>query len=292
MAKHFTRGKYRDEERIIGPSLDAIENAYDVLCALPEYDSVTFFRLEDHQKAADANDLQKGFFYLFLDVFNWLKFFWYTSAYKTRQLTTSLISAYNTDNFLGWMVLGRSTLEYAAVSYYFVKKIKQLQLDGPHFAASQIKSLEDSMLQYAHGTRFDWQALLSGDRERMTQKFSSSASQQAVNVLTAISHLARRDARYKDVEVAYNMLSDFVHPNMASHATVLEMPTVPGDVHHTDIAAQPGALRGEFLMVLSLPWVSVGVGTTVELLTDVAPLVHRWLDYVDKGTQISIDFTK
>lgn len=292
MAKHFTRGKYRDEERIIGPSLDAIENAYDVLCALPEYDSVTFFRLDDHQKAAEANDLQKGFFYLFLDVFNWLKFFWYTTVYKTRQLTTSLISAYNADNFLGWMVLGRSTLEYAAVSYYFVKKIKQLQLDGPHFAASQIKSLEDSMLQYAHGTRFDWQALLSGDRERLRQKVSSSASQQAVNVLTAISHLARRDARYKDIEVAYNMLSDFVHPNMASHATVLEMPTVPRDVHHTDIAAQPGALRGEFLMVLSLPWVSVGVGTTVELLTDVAPLVHRWLDYVDKGTQISIDFTK
>jgi len=48
---------------------------------------------------------------------------------------------------------GRSTLEYAAVSYHFVNKIKQMQLQGPNLAASQIKGFEDLMIQYANGTR-------------------------------------------------------------------------------------------------------------------------------------------
>jgi len=78
MANHFTRGKYRDEDRIIAPALEAIENAYDVLLALPESHSASFFRLEDHQNAAEQ-DLHRAGSYLFLDAYNWLKFFWYTA---------------------------------------------------------------------------------------------------------------------------------------------------------------------------------------------------------------------
>ena len=44
-----------------------------------------------------------------------------------------------------------------------------------------------------------------------------------------------------------------------------------GEMHECQLAAVPGPLRGEFVMVTSLPWVSMGVGTTVELLVEVAP---------------------
>jgi hypothetical protein len=140
------------------------------------------------------------------------------------------------------------------------------------------------MIQYAHRTRFDWHALFAGDRQRLVEKFKSSNSPMPVNVLTALMHLARRDERYKDVEIAYNLLSDFAHPNMASHAA--------SDLHKNDIAAQPVRLRAEFFMVVRLPWVTLGVGTTLELLMDIAPLLEVWLDYVDHGARLAIDFRK
>jgi hypothetical protein len=292
MTSHFTRGKYRDESRVIGPSLEAIERAYEVLLALPERDSAKFLTLEDHQKAAAASDVAIACQQLFADVYNFLKFFWWTTAFKARQLATALVHSYNSDNLLAWLILGRSSLEYAAVSYYFVKKITQLEVRGPVFAASQLKSMEDSLLQYAHGTRFNWTDLFAGNRESLARKFSPPASSSAVQVMTALDHLAKRDQRYRDVRIAYEMLSDFVHPNMASHASVMEMPPERTAVRECQMAVQPGPLRGEFIMVVSLPWVSTGIGTTVELLIEVAPLLETWLTYWDDNTQVIIDFTR
>jgi len=292
MASHFKRGKYRDEDRVIGPSLTAIENSYDVLLAFPEQDSARFFKLEDHQKAVDISDVEQACLHLLSDVYNWLKFFWWTSAFKARQLAAALVQSYNSDNHLAWLILGRSSLEYAAVSHYFFKKISQLQVQGPVFAMSHLKDMEDLLLQYAHGTRFNWQDLFSGNREALEKKFTPTESTSAVNVLTALNHLAKRDGRYKDVKIGYDMLSDFAHPNMASHASVIEMPTEPGQMHECQIKAQPGSLRGEFIMVVSLPWVSMGIGTTLELLVETAPLLETWLAYLEGGTRVTIDFTR
>jgi hypothetical protein len=79
---------------------------------------------------------------------------------------------------------------------------------------------------------------------------------------------------------------------MASHAAVIEMPTEPSEMHECRIAAQPDSLRGEFVMVVSLPWVSMGIGTTVELLVQTAPLIETWLTYIEQGAHVTIDFTK
>jgi len=44
-------------------------------------------------------------------------------------------------------------------------------------------------------------------------------------------------------------------------------------------------------MAVSLPWVSTGVGTTVDPLIDVAPIIETWLGFID-GQKVSLDFTK
>lgn len=75
MTNHFQRGKYRAEEPVIDPSLAAIERAYDVLLALPTRDSARFFKLREHQAAAAGGDLQRAHRLLFLDAYNWLKFY-------------------------------------------------------------------------------------------------------------------------------------------------------------------------------------------------------------------------
>lgn len=292
MTEHFTRRKYREEDRVIGPSLDAIERSYDVLLLLADHDSARFFRLEDHQRTADSGNLEQACQYLFFDVYNWLKVFWWANVFKIRQLAEALIYSYNNDNHLAWLILARSSLEYAAVNYYFVKKIKQFEINGPNFAMSHLKGVEDLLLQYTHGTRFNWKDLFGGNRESLKEKFVPTGSSSAVNVLTALDHLAKRDDRYRDVKIAYEMLSDFAHPNMASHASVIEMPTKRNDMHEVLMSVHPAPLRGEFIMVVSLPWVSTSIGTTVELLVEMAPVLETWLNYLEGGQLVSIDFAK
>jgi hypothetical protein len=288
MAAHFIRGKYRDEQIIIAPSLDAIEKAYDVLLAVPERDSADWFGVRDTKAAADTGNLQLMAWHLFWDAYNWLKFFWYSSAYKARQLTAALIHSYNTDNLLSWAILGRSSLEYAAITHYFAKKVAEADLKGPNFALSQLKLLEDAMLNYANGSRFNWTDLLVGNIDNLRLKFEPTGASKAINVMTALDHLSRRDNRYEDVKAAYDMLSDFAHPNMASHCAVTEMPSQLGDKHKASLAACPGPLRGEFMMVTTLPWISTGVGTTVEVSSELVPILQRWLDYADQGKRLNI----
>jgi hypothetical protein len=292
MAPQFTRGKYRAEDRVIGPSLTAIENAYDVLLALPEQDCARFHRVEAHKKAAESGDAKQASQMLLFDAFNQVKFLFYTSAFKARQLTAALVHAYNSDNFLAWLILGRSSLEYAAVSYHFARALSKPELRGPIFAASHLMRMDDHFLKYAHGTRFNWVDLFAGNGEGLAKTFVPPDSSRAVNVMTALKTLAKRDDRYQDVEIVYEMLSDFAHPNMASHAAVLDMSSGSSEMHECQIAAVPSAQRGEFLMVVTLPWVSMGIGTTVELLTEVTPLLETWLKYIDGGESVTVDFTK
>ena len=88
---------------------------------------------------------------LLQDGYNWLKFFWWTTSFEARQLAVALVHSYNQDNFLAWLILGRSSLEYAAVSYYFLKKLAHFELQGPTIAMSKLMAMEDLLLQYAPG---------------------------------------------------------------------------------------------------------------------------------------------
>lgn len=48
------------------------------------------------------------------------------------------------------------------------------------------------------------------------------------------------------------------------------------------------------MVLVSAPWVSTGVGTTVALLIDTSPLTETWLvylfAYLDDGATITVDF--
>ena len=84
MPNHFQRGKYRDKTKVIGPSLDAIEQVYDVLLQLPDRDAATFFTMEDHKAAWTRGEHDVACLHLFWDAYNWLKFFWWTRFSKNE----------------------------------------------------------------------------------------------------------------------------------------------------------------------------------------------------------------
>ena len=187
--------------------------------------------------------------------------------------------------------MGRSSLEFAAVTYYFAYRIGQLKLGGPNFAASDLQKFDELMVLYSRGTRFNWDALFEGNPEAVMKDYSPPESSRAVNVLTALERLAKRDERYSDIKRAYDMLSDFAHPNMASHATVLEMPETQQMHYKNDMSANPGKRRGEFLMLVTVPWISIGVGTTAEILVQQSSLLQQWLEYLDGDSSVTINFS-
>jgi hypothetical protein len=93
-----------------------------------------------------------------------------------------------------------------------------------------------------------------------------------------------------DVELAYGMLSDFAHPNMASHATVVDRLAQKGDIHRWRLTPHPGTERGEFIVFMTLPTVYRAFGTIVEMSIPAGRLLERWLDLMDDTDQVQIDF--
>lgn len=289
---HFTRGLYEIEAEQLVPTLEKIEVIYDNLRQLPDHDEARFFSRAQHEEAAAKGDREIGSQYVLFDAFNWLKFLWYTNIFKTIKLVDGLVHAYNTGNHLVWNILARSTAEYSAVFYYYKKKLDQLDIDGPEFKASQLQAFEDLMLKYAHGTRFNWNDLIQGNVEKLAQTFADVESQpSAVNVLTALGHLKKRDDRFKDVEISYAMLSDFVHPNMASHGAVIAVPSRDGAMHRCRLALDPGRSRGEFVLICSLAGVHLHLSNILELVIDLSKPISRWLQYIDGKERVTVDFT-
>jgi len=289
---NFKRGLYVDEAKYLLRSIEVIEGLYEHLLRFPSNDETRFFTLSDHENAVKSGDAEQAAFHLFFDAYNWLKFFWYTNLYKGTKICEGLIDAYNNQNYLVWIILTRSLVEYSAVFYYYHNKVKQLQLDGPHFKGSQLETFENLMLQYARGTRFNWDELLRGDMDSLAKTFDSVIdAPNAVNVLTAIKHLAKKDTRFRQMEVAYAMLSDFAHPNMASHSAVIGMPETPTHMHRSRLSRDPDSARGEFLLAATLPSAELALANILEVLIDASHLLGTWLALFDNNASVSIDLT-
>jgi hypothetical protein len=84
------------------------------------------------------------------------------------------------------------------------------------------------------------------------------------------------------------MLSDFSHPNMASHATVVEMPESEGKSCIVNI--NPANLRGEFIMMATIPTVQLSLSNILEMIQSTGQLIKFWLERMDNSEQIEIDF--
>jgi hypothetical protein len=124
---HFTRGIYEGEERYLIRNIEQIERMYDFLLQLPASDEAHFFSLADHKKVVESGDARTAVFHLLSDAYNWLKLFVYTNSYKVTRITEGLVDAYNRQNYLVWLVLTRSLIEYSAVFYYYHSKTQDLE---------------------------------------------------------------------------------------------------------------------------------------------------------------------
>lgn len=158
----------------------------------------------------------------------WVGFFLYTNAYKAYQLLKELIKSLNSHCYLPAMTLTRSLIEYAATMDYHAKqlmpKISELN------RVRNVQSLREVIQpfieviglchRYARLTRFNWRAYVNGDMKSFFKDWSHvNEEDRQINILTLIDKLPQEE---KGARFFYEMLSEFAHPNVSSHALVIE----------------------------------------------------------------------
>ena len=79
------------------------------------------------------------------------------------------------------------------------------------------KEFEDELILYSHGSRFNWQELLTGDVEQWIKAPDAvKAEHKQKNILTRIQKVAA-ERRYSAFALMYAWLCEYVHPNLGSH---------------------------------------------------------------------------
>jgi hypothetical protein len=154
------------------------------------------------------------------------------SAYTAKHALYSnqLILGVNRLDFLAYASAARGFVEMTAILRdYVVRKYKPLfdaGLRTGNVDLRQVISLHD---QHLRGSRFDWDAWLSGNlgalfaeaqkrhSKKSDERVADSIRKKQVNVTTCVQKWA---AEAPAVLVLYDLLCDFVHPNMGSNLAV------------------------------------------------------------------------
>ena len=165
---------------------------------------------------------------------------------------------------------------------YQKEKLILLRTDFTH---EEIQSIENILIQYSHGTRFDWNALIEGDFEKLKKKFEAKGEfRQAINVLTTIDKLKKLRPAFHDVRTVYDILSDYAHPNMGSHSIFIDLPDKIQDPIPNHLSLNVNQQRGEFIIVTSLEQIAICLTYCGHLLQELAKVLKVWGGYSEDKT--------
>ena len=88
---------------------------------------------------------------------------------------------------------------------------------------------------------------MAGDLAGFNENPSESdGGVSAVNVLTALKHLAKRKGAFDGIEGVYAIFSDFALPNMTSHSTVVNVSPPHDEIDNVELCLhvdQPNRVR-------------------------------------------------
>lgn len=158
----------------------------------------------------------------------WIGFFAYSIAYKVWQLVEDLASGLNSSRYLLVASSTRGIVEQVAVfNYYFTlvaQHLKEIQATDPNDNLPQyigrIIDLIKLLNKYAQATRFNWKSFVAGDLDTFLSSWDQvDQSVKQTNILTMIDKLPQQE---RAARFYYEMLCDFVHPNVGSHSLVID----------------------------------------------------------------------
>lgn len=263
------------------PSARAIHEIQDLynkfLVHLPTQSKV---RLVDPDPAKPLNDPETLMFGVVYNISQRLQFLFSSNVLKARNLIEGLAWAIADGNYLVWTLVARSLLEHSAVLSKYLSSLEALGIEAEERTLVDLQGINDCLYKYTNGTRFHWDALLRGEWAELQKKFDPPTEDSALNVLTAIDHSIKLRPALSANRIWYEMLSDFAHPNKASHSFYLGLATAEerGSVIMTELDVEPAtpAGRAEFILRCTLPAVVVNAGSIEGSLRRLMPIVRLW----------------
>jgi hypothetical protein len=137
---------------------------------------------------------------------------------KLKTLLDGIERAALENNLLVLTLLLRSLFENCATLYGFGALVERhltgFNLDVLTSEQVIYKEFEDELIILSHGSRFNWQELLTGDLDKWINAPNAvKPEHQQKNVLTRIQKVAA-EKRYNAFALMYAWLCDYVHPNM------------------------------------------------------------------------------
>jgi hypothetical protein len=154
---------------------------------------------------------------------------------KQKELLTSAEEALANGKLFVAALLLRALLEQTASLYAFGELLRT-HLDGLQFTNLENegiinKQLEDGLIQFSHGSRFNWSAFLAGDADAWAAAPEAVRDEhKQTNILTLIDRISK-NPQYNAFRAVYALLCEYVHPNLGGHLLYLrEEDLVEGNV--------------------------------------------------------------
>jgi len=276
----FGRDKFSPEahDRYFDKFLNQIEKLYSDFSRMPNSQTLHFVSDTEFQKLLDNPKAIENAPALILDeIYFRFQFLFFSSVYKLLKAIESLVYCWNQSNLLGWVLFGRFSIELCSVYNHFWQKLEDCGLLKTDYTIEQLNELERILIKYSHGTRFDWDALLGGDFEKLKEKFAhTDQNKAAINILTAIDKLASLRPAFRDVRVIYDMLSDYAHPNMGSHSLFIKLADMDALTGKNTLSLNADSMRAEFIIVGTLPQIATCLTYCGHLLQETAKVIKLW----------------
>jgi hypothetical protein len=146
---------------------------------------------------------------------------------KFADLSNGVLHAIEHSNFLTYAVCGRGLIETTAVlRHYCVAEYKPL-MDKGALSSSEMKQLIEIDDRHLRGGKFDWQSFLAGNYSKLVDDVASKARGESKRDADAADSVLPAQVRTgkcvrnwakesPEVQVAYDLFCDLVHPNVGS----------------------------------------------------------------------------
>lgn len=184
------------------------------------------------------------------------------TAYSSKfaELLSVSLASIHSRHYLGYALAARALIETTAtLRYYVIHQYKPL-LDKGELTIRDLKTLIDIDDRHLRGGRFNWEAFLSRNYEKLQAgaeaQLAASKSKQRyvaqgiiteqVNVMTCIEKWAKE---VPTVLVTYGLFCDLVHPNIGSGFLVAST-----DATGLHFCPSKGPSVGESILEQSLPF--------------------------------------
>jgi len=262
--------------------VECLEDTFEFLESLPSQYSFAYHpQFTPDKMGADKEERSLN---VLRNLRGWLGFLVYTTSYKVRDLVLEIADGLNTHKYLRVTMAARSVIEHTAtLNYYFEKlwvnfnELRTLWREGRTQEGDQLTfDIINLLLQYAQSTRLNWAAYMREDYDEFYESFEEVEERvRQRNIMTLVDKLPQVE---RGMRFFYCLLSDYVHPNIASHTLTIDRTERLSDGRMEVLLSSRADSKAS--LVYALHAISHPMNATLSLLRDqlqaLRAELHQW----------------